>query len=94
MKKPKVIALPPSERGMEVIRRVIEERKSALLEHLLFSMWEQHSTTEVMDNHHGDKTCTYCDIIRACTTILELEHPRDAQETHVEQGPLYRKKDL
>jgi hypothetical protein len=85
---------PPTPEAVALIMQGAAEHKNAVMEGLLFALWEQHSTTEVMDGHDGDATCTYCDIMREAAHLLKLHKPSEAQDVHVPRGPLYTEADL
>ncbi len=59
-------------------------KQSAIVESLLEAAWEAHQE-EIEAEHHGDRTCSFCQAMRAVGEILDVE-PREAGSSLLEVG--------
>ncbi len=62
----------------------MNKKQSAIVENLLEAAWDSHQE-EIAQEHHGDRTCSFCQAMRAVGEILDVE-PKSAGATTLEVG--------
>lgn len=104
MKKPKLTTMyhgkeveyeecPPTPEAVALIMRAVAEHKDSVMEGLIADLWERHQE-EIMGNHGGDRTCSYCNTMREACRLLKIAEPRLAAHCMAPSADLYREADL
>lgn len=92
-KEPKYEICNPAPQAAALIARAVQERRDSIMEGLLADLWERHQE-DIMGNHGGDRTCSYCDTMREACKLLKIREPRLAAHCGATPGDVYREADL